>query len=87
MHPSSVLEIATVYLMDLCKDRQTQTILAYLEFFQDFIRFPSVLAKVFNLLALGAASIVLYFRALRVQFRALGLVAHGPVLRAYARAV
>lgn len=61
--------------------------MSYLEFFQYFIRFPSVLAKVFHLFALGTASIVLHFGALGVQFRALGLVAHGPVLCAHARAV
>ena len=60
---------------------------AYLEFFQDFVGFPSVLAKVFNLLALGAASVVLHFGALGVKFGALRLVAHGPVLRAHARTV
>lgn len=60
---------------------------SYLEFLQYFIRFPPVFAKVFNLLALRAASIVLHFGALGVQFGALRLVAHGPVLRALARTV
>lgn len=54
---------------------------SYLEFLQNFVRFPPVLAKVFNLLALGAASVVLHLGALGVQLGALGLVAHGPVLR------
>lgn len=62
-------------------------LIAYLEFFQNFIRFPSVLAKVFHLLALRAASIVFHFGALWMQFRAFGLVAHRPVLCAHARAV
>lgn len=57
---------------------------SYLEFLQDFIRFPAVLAKVFNLFALGAAPIVFHFGALGMQFGALGLVAHRPVLRAHA---
>lgn len=60
---------------------------SYLEFFQNFVCFPSVLAKVFNLLAFRAASIVLHFSALWVQFGALGLVTHRPVLRAHARTV
>lgn len=60
---------------------------SYLEFFQNFIGFPPVLAKIFHLLALGAASVVLHFSALGMKFRALGLVAHGPILRAHARTV
>lgn len=60
---------------------------SYLEFFQDFVRFPAIFAKVLDLLALRAAAIVLHFSALRVQFGALGLVAHRPVLRAHARTV
>lgn len=60
---------------------------SYLEFFQNFIRFPPVLAKIFNLLALGAATIVFHFGALGMKFRALGLVAHRPILRAHARTV
>lgn len=61
--------------------------MSYLEFLQDFVRFPPVLAKVFNLLALRATSIVLHFGALGVDLGALGLVAHRPVLRTHARTV
>lgn len=60
---------------------------AHLKLFQNFVRFPSVLAKVFDLLALRAAAVVLHFGALGVKFGALGLVAHGPVLRAHARTI
>lgn len=70
-----------------CPVIQFWIIPSYLKFFQYFVRFPPVLAKVFNLLALGTASIVLHFSALGVQFGALGLVAHRPVLGAHARTV
>lgn len=67
--------------------RKLRKISSHLEFFQYFVRFPAIFAKVFDLLALRAAAIVLHFSALWVQFGALGLVAHGPVLRAHARTV
>lgn len=67
--------------------RRRRQISSYLEFFQYFVRFPAIFAKVLDLLALRAAAIVLHFSALRVQFGALGLVAHRPVLRAHARTV
>lgn len=68
-------------------EKELRKISSHLEFFQYFVRFPAIFAKVLDLLALRAAAIVLHFSALRVQFGALGLVAHRPVLRAHARTV
>ena len=68
-------------------EKELGNISSHLKFFQYFVRFPAIFAKVLDLLALWAAAIVLHFSALRVQFGALGLVAHWPVLRAHARTV
>lgn len=60
---------------------------SYLKLLENFVRFPPVFTKVFNLFAFGAASIVLHFCALWVYFRTLRLVTYRPVLCANARTV
>lgn len=60
---------------------------SYLKLLKDFVSLPTVFTKVFDLLALGATSVVHHLSALWVYLGTFGLIANWPILCTHARTV